>query len=51
MSEIIFERVREVIVKVLKVEPHLVTWNVNFRGPELNADSLDLVFSGGGLCQ
>jgi acyl carrier protein len=43
MAETTFEKVREIVVSVLNVQPNVVTLNANFRGTRLMADSLDLV--------
>ncbi len=43
MTQAIFDRVRLLIGKELKVNPTLVTRTAKLRGQELRADSLDLV--------
>ena len=43
LTHSIFERVRQLIGRELKVSPTVVTRPAKLRGPELKADSLDLV--------
>ena len=43
LTQAIFDQVRQLIGKELKVSPALVTRPAKLRGPELKADSLDLI--------
>lgn len=43
MPKSIFERVRAIIAKELRIQPGEITLDTNLRGNPLKADSLDLV--------